>query len=189
MPHRLDHLVNLLLRTPAGIASRARILRLRALGARLGRANTFRRVMLPANPWDLRTGDHVTFDQHVVLLSVGERRAEPRLRFGNGIYVNRFTMFDASELIEVADEVMIGPHCYITDHDHGIENGTPVWKQPLQGAPTRIARGAWIGAHVVILKGVTIGENAIVAAGAVVTRDVPPGTIAGGIPARVLRER
>jgi acetyltransferase-like isoleucine patch superfamily enzyme len=55
-------------------------------------------------------------------------------------------------------------------------------------APIRICRGAWIGARSIILKGVTIGEGAIVGAGSVVTRDVPAFTIVAGNPARILRE-
>ncbi|MGN6285701.1 MAG: acyltransferase [Afipia sp.] len=54
-------------------------------------------------------------------------------------------------------------------------------------APVRICRGAWIGARSIILKGVTIGEGAIIGAGSVVAADVPPFTIAGGNPARVIR--
>ena len=61
--------------------------------------------------------------------------------------------------------------------------------QPLQGAPVRIGNDVWIGAHAVVLKGVTIGDGAVIAAGAVVTKDVPAGVIAGGMPARVIRQR
>ena len=54
-------------------------------------------------------------------------------------------------------------------------------------ASIRVEKNVWIGSHVTILSGVTIGENAIVAAGAVVTKDVPAGTVVGGVPAKVIR--
>lgn len=57
----------------------------------------------------------------------------------------------------------------------------------MTAAPIRVERGAWIGAHATILAGVTIGENAVVAAGAVVTKDVPANSIAAGVPARVIK--
>jgi maltose O-acetyltransferase len=184
-----DEFVNRLIRYPASLRSRLRIMRLRALGADIGRHCTVHKGMLPRNPWDLRMGDHVTLDPYVVLLSTGGRQAEPRLIFGSGIYCNRFTMFDACQRLEVQDEVMIGPHCYITDHDHGIEAGKPVWQQPMASTPTTICRGAWIGAGAMVLRGVTVGEGAIVAAGAIVTQDVEPGMIVAGVPARVIRPR
>lgn len=189
MPLLPDDFVNRMLRYPASLRSRLRIMRLRALGAKIGRACIVHQGMLPRNPWDVELGDHVTLEPWVVLLALGPRAARPRIRFGSKIYCNRFTMFDASERIEIDDEVMIGPHCYITDHDHGTEIGKSAHDQPLVSAPTRIGRGAWLGAHVVVLKGVTIGEGAVIAAGAVVTKDVPPHAIVGGVPGKVIKAR
>ncbi len=188
-PTLLDHLINRALRIPRGMESRIRIMVLRAGGAHIGAHNTFRVVMLPQNPWDLLTGEHVTFDDWTTLLAIGPRKPTPRLTFGSRVYVNRFTMFAAAESLVIGDDIMIGPHCFITDHDHGVAPGVPVWRQPLDVAPTRIGSGAWIGAGVTVLKGVTIGDNAVIAAGAVVNRDIPADTIAGGVPAKVLRAR
>ncbi|MEO1535570.1 MAG: acyltransferase, partial [Planctomycetota bacterium] len=132
-------------------------------------------------------------DRGVILLSTGPRRSEaeggPRIVIREGVYCNRYTMFDASERIEIGARTMIGPHCYITDHDHGIRRHMPIPKQPLIGAPVVIGHDAWLGAGVTILKGVTIGEGAIVAANAVVTKDVPPFSIVAGVPAKVIGER
>ena len=100
-------------------------------------------------------------------------------------------MIDASKKrIELqAAGCMIGPFCYLTDHDHGMIAGTPIVTQPLVSTPMVLGADVWLGARVTVLKGVTIGEGAIVGAGAVVTRDVPAGAIAAGIPARVIRKR
>jgi acetyltransferase-like isoleucine patch superfamily enzyme len=102
---------------------------------------------------------------------------------------NRFTFIDASEKIEIGENSMIGPHCYITDHDHGHAVNQPVGQQPLIGSPVCIGREVWIGAGGIILKGVTIGDGAVIGAGAVVTKSVPANVIVAGVPARQIEKR
>jgi acetyltransferase-like isoleucine patch superfamily enzyme len=178
-----DDLVNRLIRYPGAIAIRLRVARLRALGVSIGAKCWIRRIRVPRNPWDIVIEDGVALDDDVVLLTTGERAPAPRLVIGAGTYVNRFTMFDASERIDLGRQCLVGPFCYITDHDHGVGDG-PVSHQPLVASQVRIGNNVWIGAHVVILKGVTIGNGAVVGAGAVVTRDVRAGETVAGIPAR-----
>src|SRR5215813_10476249 len=96
-----DDLVNRLMRYPSAIAIRIRIARLRLLGMRIGRHCWIRRIHVPRNPWDIAIGDGAGLDEHVVLLTTGARRMQPRLVIGGATYINRFTMFDASETIEV----------------------------------------------------------------------------------------
>ena len=87
---------------------------------------------------------------------------------------------------------MIGPRVMIVGDDHVFDRpGMPTifCGRPAEVRPTRIGRDAWVGANAIILAGVTIGDGAIVAAGAVVTKDVPPFAIVGGVPAKVLRMR
>ena len=95
--------------------------------------------------------------------------------------------------IGAAYEVRIGPGALIAsgvtiiDHDHDVPAhaaGTPIRDLPLIGAPIEIGSAVWIGERAVILKGVTIGDCAIIGAGAVVTRSVPAGHVALGVPAR-----
>jgi acetyltransferase-like isoleucine patch superfamily enzyme len=156
------------------------------MGAQIGPRCRLAAVEVPRNPWDIRLEDGVALDRGVVLLSTGERRKVPRISIGSRTYVNRFTIFDASLSITVGADVMIGPFCYITDHDHGTAQGAIVAAQPLVEAPVVIGRNAWLGAGVKVLKGVTIGEDAVIGAGSVVTRDVPGGTRVSGVPARQL---
>jgi acetyltransferase-like isoleucine patch superfamily enzyme len=189
MPRTMPFVTDLFLRYPASVASRARGAWFRLLGVRFAGRIDLRRISIPRNPWDISLGA-CALDDGVVLLTTGGRRDEaqggPRIVIGSGVYINRWTMLDASEKIEIADGVMIGPHCYITDHDHGTAQAGSVGAQPLVSAPTRVCKNAWLGAHVSVLKGVTIGEGAVVGAGAVVTRDVPAGAIAAGVPAKVV---
>jgi acetyltransferase-like isoleucine patch superfamily enzyme len=127
--------------------------------------------------------DSSALDCGVVLLATGPRVATPRLKIGHSVYINRFTMFDASESIEVGHNCLIGPFCYVTDHDHGMESSSPRSEQPLTSAPVQIGNNVWIGAGAIILKGVRIGDGAVIGAGAVVTRNVQAGAKVAGVPA------
>ena len=179
-----DDLINRLIRYPRAVAGRIRVMWLRMCGARIGRKCWIRRIHVPRNPWDIALDDGVALDDEVVLLATGMRSVKPRLHIGRSTYVNRFTMFDVSLSIRIGAECMIGPYCYITDHDHGAGDAGPVSAQALVEAPVTVGDNVWIGAHAVILKGVSIGDNAVIAAGAVVTADVGPGERVAGVPAR-----
>jgi maltose O-acetyltransferase len=179
-----DEAINRVIRYPTAVAIRIRILRLRILGVRIGRKCWIRRIQIPRNPWDIVIGENVGLDEHIVLLTNGSRQKTPKLVIGAGTYVNRYTMFDVSERIEVGHNCLIGPFCYLTDHDHGTESSALFADQPLASNPVRVGNNVWIGAGVIILKGVNIGANAVIGAGAVVTRDVPSGETVAGVPAR-----
>jgi acetyltransferase-like isoleucine patch superfamily enzyme len=179
-----DHIINLMLRSPASFASRVRIVALRVAGARIGRDCRIESIQLPRNPWDIELADGVALDRDVVLLATGSRVSRPKIAIGQRTYINRWTMIDASLAISIGKDVMIGPSCYITDHDHGTRIGTPVSQQQLIELPTSIGNNVWIGANVTILKGVSVGNDAVIAAGSVVTKDVAPSDRVAGVPAR-----
>lgn len=183
-----DDWMNCFLRYPSALRMRARIAFLRLIGVRIRGRCWIQRVEIPRNPWDIVI-ERAALDDFVVLLTTGARQAQPRIVIRPGVYINRFTMLDASEHIEIGESCMIGPHCYITDHDHGHQRGTNVAVQPLQGCAVRVGKDAWIGAGAIILKGVEVGEGAIVGAGSVVTRSIPPFAKVAGIPARPIGVR
>lgn len=180
---------NLILRLPASLWSRVRISFLRILGADIDRQCRLVGIEVPRNPWDLKIARGVAMDRGVTLLATGDRQSQPRILIGENTYINRQTFFDASLHISVGKNVMIGPFCYITDHDHGTDAGELIANQALVEAAVKIGDNVWIGAGVKILKGVEIGDNAILAAGSVVTRDVPSDAIVAGIPAKIIGER
>jgi N-acetylglucosaminyl-diphospho-decaprenol L-rhamnosyltransferase len=91
--------------------------------------------------------------------------------------------------ITIGADCNIAPFCVISASNYGIEKGTPFLDQAKVEEDITIGDDVWLGASVVIVAGVTIGSGTVVAAGSVVTRDLPPGVVAGGIPAKVLRER
>ena len=105
--------------------------------------------------------------------------------FGRDCFVNFGCTFLALGGITIEDGVFIGPHCVLATEYHP-EN--PKTRHSLLTKPIVVKRNAWLGANVTVLAGVTIGENAIVAAGSVVTKDVPDNMVVAGSPARVIRE-
>lgn len=113
---------------------------------------------------------HTNYGRHITL--------------GKNVFINHACSFLDLGGITIEDEVMIGPSVNITSEDHPVEVARR--KTLLPGAVV-IRRNAWIGAGAAILPNVTVGENAVVAAGAVVTKDVPANTVVGGIPARILK--
>jgi acetyltransferase-like isoleucine patch superfamily enzyme len=90
------------------------------------------------------------------------------------------------EKVSVGDHTVIAPGCFITDHNHGIDAGRRVDQQPCIAKPVTIGRDVWLGAKVIVLAGVKIGDGAVVAANAVVTQNVPPLAVVAGTPAKLL---
>lgn len=112
------------------------------------------------------------------------------LTIGDNVSIGKSVMLLAIGGITVGDNVMIGHGAQIISAGHRIPEGdTPMRFSGVEHAPIVIESDAWIGAGAIVLPGVTVGQGAVVAAGAVVTHDVDPLTIVGGIPANVLRVR
>ena len=105
-------------------------------------------------------------------------------KIGKNVFIN----FDCTFLdlggITLEDNVMLAPKVCLLSEGHPI---SPKDRQTLTVARIHIKKNAWIGANATILPGVTIGENSVVAAGAVVSKDVPDNTVVGGIPAKILK--
>jgi acetyltransferase-like isoleucine patch superfamily enzyme len=91
--------------------------------------------------------------------------------------------------ITVGDNTGLGPGTMIFASNHQFEPGLPYFKQPWTERDITIGRDVWVGAGSIVLAGVTIGDGCVVAAGSVVTKDLPPFTIAGGVPARAIKSR
>jgi acetyltransferase-like isoleucine patch superfamily enzyme len=107
------------------------------------------------------------------------------MRIGRNVFINQNCTFYDLGGIDIADEVMLGPNVSIITSGHPLEPSQR--RSVTTGKPIVIERNVWIAAGATIIDGVTIGENSVVAAGSVVTKDVPANTLAGGNPARVIR--
>ena len=114
------------------------------------------------------------------------------LNIGRDVQINDRCHIAALKSISIGDGVLIASNVFITDHDHGETSIESLTLAPairgLISSPVRIENNVWVGQNVSILKGVTIGESSVIAAGSVVTRDIPPFCVAGGVPARVLKQ-
>lgn len=112
--------------------------------------------------------------------------AGKRLTIGVHCWINSGLTVDASAEVVIGDQVSIGQDVIVLTNTHEI--GPPSNRGGLsKDIPVRIGHGCWLGARSVILPGVTVGDGAVVAAGAVVSKDVPPNALVGGVPARVIR--
>ena len=117
------------------------------------------------------------------------------ITIGNDVYIGPHALFLCTESqIFIGNKVLFGPHVTIIGGDHRITDvGRFIYdvldKHPEDDQDVHIEDDVWIGTNTTLLKGVTVGRGAVVAAGALVTKDVPPYAIVGGVPAKVLKYR
>lgn len=124
-------------------------------------------------------------DETFLLLPPFFTTGGPDIRVGRNVFINQnCTIYDLGG-VEIGDDVMIGPNVSLITSGHPIEPSRR--RDGVTAAPIVIERNVWIAAGVTIIGGVTVGENSVVAAGSVVTKDVPPNTLVGGNPARLIR--
>jgi acetyltransferase-like isoleucine patch superfamily enzyme len=134
-------------------------------------------------------GDDVRLSGTLGIVS-GRTYDRPVLQIGNRVFLGHDVEISCNREVVIEDDVMIAGCCRISDNDgHSVEmerriHGLPPARSEIR--PVKICRGAWIGFRSFILKGVTVGEGAVVGANSVVTRDVPPHTVVAGSPARVV---
>ena len=125
-------------------------------------------------------------DTKTILYAKGKGRIE----IGNHVGISNAAIV-ALESVTIEDDVLIGGNCKIYDHDfHSLDYTVRVkpGNQGVEAKPVRIGKGAFVGAHCIILKGVSIGEKSIIGAGSVVTKSIPDGEIWAGNPAKFLRK-
>jgi acetyltransferase-like isoleucine patch superfamily enzyme len=133
----------------------------------------------------LGLGEHVLLEPGVWLTA----QAPGRIAIGAGSVLNLGVQVAALDRVEIGAHCMFANGCFVTDADHRFDDlSRPVtWQGFTSKGPTRVGDNTWCGANVVITSGVTVGERCVIGANAVVTRDLPPFSIAAGAPARVIR--
>ena len=133
----------------------------------------------------LEVGPQVLLEPDVWLTTGGRGR----IRIGGGTFLNIAVMVASMGLVEIGEHCMFANGCFVTDASHRFDD--PKLPVPWQGfttkGPTRVGDNVWCGANVVITSGVTVGERCVIGANSVVTKDIPPFSIAAGAPAKVLR--
>jgi len=158
------------------------------------------------NPKNIFIGDNVIFGEGSIIravpqypsdewirvspYSVKKQEFSSKIKIGNRVTATGSVQIIAYKEIVIEDDVIIAHNVFISDALHGYEDPSIPYKyQPLSRvAPIIIKKGTWIGQNVVILPGVTIGENSIIGANCVVTKDIPDACIAVGSPAKVIKK-
>lgn len=142
-----------------------------------------RGVRIWKNNGEISCGDRVFLHRHVKLSAYGANGGKARITIGNNSYIGDRTEIHAGSLVQIGNGCDISWDCNILDRDyHKLGSDTETVR------PVIISDNVWIGCGATVLKGVNIGEGAVVAAGAVVTKDVPPRALVAGNPAKVIKE-
>lgn len=142
------------------------------------------------SPYLINVGDRVHIGGQVWLNASDDRQdGVATLQIGSGTYLGRFVQINAWRQVQIEQDVLIADRVFISDSTHRYDNSSiPIGKQgDAFVAPVILREGCWIGIGAVVLPGVTVGRNAIVAANAVVTKDVPDHAVVGGVPAVLLK--
>jgi len=147
------------------------------------------------NPQYISIGDNFSSYYNLRLEAWDEYRGEkfnPEIIIGDNVNINTDCHIGCIDKVIIGSNVLMASRTYISDHSHGEITKEALLLPPsarklVSKGPVIIKDNVWIGEGTCILPGVTIGENSIVGANAVVTKDVPPNTVVGGIPAKVLK--
>jgi acetyltransferase-like isoleucine patch superfamily enzyme len=120
-------------------------------------------------------------------LTIGD---EGRLRIGEGTFLNIGCMVAVQDRVEIGDHTMFANHCFVSDASHRFDDpDTPItWQGFTSKGATRVGSNCWFGVGCVVTSGITIGDRCVIGSNSVVTRDLPSGVIAGGAPAKVIKE-
>jgi lipopolysaccharide O-acetyltransferase len=160
----------------------------------------FSGVRLIRYPWYIRGGDRISigkgFTSGVGLrMDVFGKSPCARITIGIGVEVGDYVHIAAIDRVTIGSNCLLASKVFITDHDHGVYSGSGqsfnCQKQNekcLNSRPVCIGNNVWIGEGVVILKGVSVGENSIIGAASVVVKNVPANVIVSGSPARIIKE-
>lgn len=142
------------------------------------------------NPQKVTVGSRTVIRERVWIAALKHEDGHGKISIGEKVHLARDSIISSAYNVTVGREVTFGPHAIVMDNNHGFHNPEmTVMRQGLTGSPVTIGDYAWLGANSVVLPGVSVGKGAIVAAGAIVARDVPPYTIVGGVPAKAIGTR
>lgn len=138
------------------------------------------------NPKSIFIGDNVQMLRGVTVSTY----KSGKISIGNNVHIGEYSIVTSNKEIIVKDNVTIGPQTVIVDLDHVHEKiEVPINKQGFRCEKIMVEEDVWIGANCSILKGVTIGKGSVIGAGSVVNKDIPPYSVACGVPAKVIKKR
>lgn len=185
VPTKLDYLLYLFGRAVVTRRHQGRF-------ARFGQGSLLAKGVKLMSPQHMAIGDHSSIMSHCVLETCPNAGLNPCLEIGNHVSLGEYSHVTCARRVVIGNGVLTGRFVLITDNGHGNslpeETETPPLARKVHSnGPVVVGNNVWIGDKATILPGVTIGEGAVVAANAVVTKDVPPYAVVGGCPAKVLK--
>ncbi len=160
----------------------------RAQGMHIGHDVRFSKMEVTW-PHKISLGDRCSLEHCTYLNAAGSYSDGVSIDIGEGVFIGTGCEFNITSGLTIGRCSLVAAGTRIIDHNHGTAADAYIKDQPETSAPIRIGEDVWIGANVLILQGVTIGDGAIVAAGSVVTRSVAPYAVVAGCPARPKRNR
>ena len=140
-------------------------------------------------PQCVTIGKKCLFEPNIVFKIDVKWSLEKRIAIGNNVFIGTGAEFNISHQIKIGDRCLIASGCKFVDHDHGFEQAGPIAPQIGKLGAIEIQNDVWLGANVLVLRGVKIGAGSVIGAGAVVTKNVPPNQIWAGVPAKMISER
>ena len=158
------------------------------LGMQIGSGTTLPKLYMTW-PNQVAIGQNCSLEHSIYFKFDGAWQPGPAIRIGNQVFIGNSCEFNISQGLEIGDNALIASGCRFIDHDHGMLLGVPMHKQPSAQQAIKLGSDVWLGCNVVVLKGVEIGEGAVVAAGAIVTKSILPNEIWAGVPARKIGQR
>ena len=156
-------------------------------GAHIGANTLIKAPCFVAWPHCLLIGDNVVVEPGCYFKHDGPYKAVKSIRIGNRTFIGCGVELNVQHCVTIGDDCLIASGVRFIDHNHSVVPGHLINTLPCSGQPISIGANVWIGANAVILSGVAIGNNAVVGAGSVVNRDVSPGELWAGVPARKIR--
>ena len=171
-----------------GLICRIRNCFFRFLGMKIGKNTLLPKAQINW-PNKVKIGDSCSIEKYVSFKYDGIWTKGIDIEIGNNVFIGANCEFNIRKGIKIGNDTLIASGCKFIDHDHGIELGDLMRIQSGPEKEIAIANNVWLGCNVIVLKGIEVGEGAIVAAGAVVTKSIPENEIWGGVPAKKIGKR
>lgn len=165
----------------------------------VGQAVLFQKIELLKGPEYISIGNQTSFEKDLYLTAWDSYQANndiqhftPEIKIGSNCHFGAFNHITAVNSIEIGDNILTGKNVTITDNSHGSTEPEhlsiePILRPLVSKGPVKIGNNVWIGDKATVLPNVTIGDGAVIAANAVVTKDVPAYSVAAGNPAKVIK--
>jgi acetyltransferase-like isoleucine patch superfamily enzyme len=158
------------------------------LGMQIGHKTTLPKIYITW-PHQVAIGADCLLEQNIYFKFDGLWQGGPSIRIANRVFIGSGCEFNITKALTIGNDALIASGCRFIDHDHGTQLGTRMASQVGAEQAITIGSDVWLGCNVLVLKGVTIGDGAVVAAGAVVTKSILPHEIWAGVPARKIGHR